>query len=64
MIGEGSRDEGNTQNTSDYDTKIDLDIVNIDKNDKDTQRTIYEAICERYFGEVILIPRSFIIFFK
>ena len=40
---------------------MDLDVKNIDKNDNNTWRTIYEAIYEPYFGEVKLFPRLFII---
>ena len=41
---------------------MDLDVQNIDKNDKNTQRTIYEAIYEPYFGEVnpICVKNNFI----
>ena len=42
MIVAGARDEGNTQNTSDYDTTMDLDVANIDKNVNKTWGTIYE----------------------
>ena len=33
VLGAGARDEENTQKTSDYDTTIDLNVANIDKND-------------------------------
>ena len=46
----GSRDEGNTHNTLEYDRKMDLDVTNIDKYDKHTWRTIYKAIGAPYFG--------------
>ena len=46
------RYEGNTQNTPKYVRTMDLYITNIDKNDKNTWRTIYEAIDAPYFGEV------------
>ena len=39
---------------------MDLDVTNIDKNDKNTWRKIYEAIGEPYFGGVKLIPRAFL----
>ena len=32
VLGAGAREEGNTQKTSDYNTTINLDIANIDKN--------------------------------
>ena len=35
-----AKDEGNTNKTSDYDTKMDLEVENIDKNDKNTWNTI------------------------
>ena len=41
VLGAGARDEENTQKTSDYDTTIDLKVANIDKNDNNTQGTIY-----------------------
>ena len=44
MLGKGDRDEGNTQKTSDYDMTMDLYVLNIDKNEKKTWKTIYEAI--------------------
>ena len=60
MIGAGDRDYENTHTTSEFDTKIDLYFSNIDKNDKNTWRTIYKAIVERYFGDAKLLPRAFI----
>ena len=60
VLGAGDRYEGNTQNISDYDTTIYLDVANIDKNDKNPWGTIYKAIYERYFGEVKLFTRAFI----
>ena len=50
VLGEGARYEENTQNTSDYDTKMYLDVANIDKNGNNTWRNIYKAIDKRYFG--------------
>ena len=38
---------------------MDIYVKNIYKNDKNTWRTIYEAIDEPYFGEVKLIPKLF-----
>ena len=60
MLGKGAIDEENTQKTSDYDTTIDLNVANIDKNDNNTQRTIYREIYEGYFVRVKLFPRAFI----
>ena len=60
MLGAGDRDEVNTQNTSDYDVIMDLEVENNDKNENKTWRTIYKEIYERYFVEVKLFPRSFI----
>ena len=42
----GDRNVGTTQKTSDYDMTMDLDVANIDKNDDNIWRTIYEAIDE------------------
>ena len=39
---------------------MDLYVANIDKNYKNTWRTIYEAIDAPYFVEVKLFPKSFI----
>ena len=44
VLGAGARDEGNTHNNPYYDMKIGLDAANIDKNEKKTWKTIYEAI--------------------
>ena len=60
VLGAEARDEENTQKTSDYDTTMDLDVANIDKNDNNTWRTIYEAVDEGYFVKVKLFPRAFI----
>ena len=60
VIGAGNRDEVNTQKTSEYDTKMDLDVAIIDKNVSKTWKTIYEAFDESYFIEVKLFPRAFI----
>ena len=60
VLGAGDIDKGKTQNNSDYDTKMDLDVANIDKNDKNIWRTIYKAIGECYFGEGNIFPREFI----
>ena len=43
---------------------MDIDVQNIDKNDKNTCRKIYEEIDEPYFGEVKLFPKDFIEHFK
>ena len=60
MIVTGARYEGNTQNTSDYDMTMDLNVSNIDKNDKNIQRTIYKANDEGYFVRVKLLIIEFI----
>ena len=39
---------------------MDLDVANIDKNDDNTWRTIYESIYEIYFVKIKLFPRAFI----
>ena len=36
---------------------MDIDVENIDKNDKNTCRTIYEAVDELYFGKVKLFTK-------
>ena len=46
--------------TLEFFRNMDIDIKNINKNDKNTWRTIYEEICEPYFGEVKLFPKAFI----
>ena len=40
----GAKYKGNTHTIPDYDTTMYLDVTNIDKNDKSTWMTIYEAI--------------------
>ena len=60
VLDEGATDEGNTHKTSDYYTIMHLYVANIDKNDKNTWRIIYEEIAERYFAEVKRSPRVFI----
>ena len=40
--------------------KIDIDVENINKNDNNTWRNIYEAIDEGEFVNVELFPRAFI----
>ena len=60
VLGAGDRDEENTQKTSDYDTTMDLDVANIDKNDNNTWMTIYEAIYAPYFVRVKIFSRAFI----
>ena len=52
-----SIDEGNTQNTPEYVSTMDLDVANIDNNDKNTWRKIYEAIDAPYFGGVELFTQ-------
>ena len=56
----GYKDEGITHNTPEYVRTMDLDVANINKNDKHTRRTIYEEIYSTYFGEVKLFSRSFL----
>ena len=46
----GSRDDGNTQKTPGYVRTMDIGVENIDINDNNTYRTIYEAIYAPYFG--------------
>ena len=58
---EGDKDEGNKQKTLDYVRKMDLDVTNIDKNDKYKRRTIYEAIDVPYFGEAKIFTKAFTI---
>ena len=52
--------KGNTHKTPEYVRKMDLDVANIDKNDKNTCMDIYKAIDVRYFGGVKLFPKSFL----
>ena len=52
--------EGNKQKTPDYVRTMYLDVENIDKNDKNTWRNIYEEIDASYFGEVKLFTKSFL----
>ena len=47
-----ARDYGNTHKISYYYTKMDIYVLNIDRNDKNTWRTIYKEIDAPYFGEV------------
>ena len=49
VLGVEVRDDGET-----------LDVANIDKNDNNTQRTIYVEIYEGYFVMIKLFPRAFI----
>ena len=60
VIGAGSRYEENIHKTSDYNTTMDLDVANIDKNDNNTWRTTHKEIYEGYFVKVKLFPREFI----
>ena len=55
----GDRDGGNTQKKPEYVRTIYLDVVNIDKNDKNAWRTIYKAIDAPFFGDFKLFPKSF-----
>ena len=56
----GAKDEANTQKTPDYFRKMDLDVANIDKNDKNTRKTIYKAIDAPYFGWFKIFTKSFL----
>ena len=40
------------------------DVENIDKNDKNTQRTVYKAIDAPYFGEAKIFSKVFPVKFK
>ena len=44
--------------------RIDIDVRNIDKNDKNIWRSIYKPICVPYFVGVKLFPKSFLGNFK
>ena len=39
---------------------MDINVENIDENDKKTHRAIYEVIDEPYFGEVIIFLKLFL----
>ena len=56
----GDRDYVNTYKTPEYFRTMDIDIEHIDKNDKNTHRTIYKAIDVLYFGEVKLSTKVFL----
>ena len=43
---------------------MDIDVENINKNDKNRWRNIYEAIDAPYFGEVKLFPKEFLYPYK
>ena len=45
----GYRYDGNTHKTQEYVRTMDIYVENIDKNDKNLWRTIYEEICAPYF---------------
>ena len=64
VLGAGDIDEENTQKTPEYDTTMYSDVSNIDNNDNNTWRTIYEKIYEYYFGEIKLFPRAFTNLYK
>ena len=48
MTVSGTRDYDNTHITPAYFRTMDIDVKNIDKNDKNKWRTIYKAIDELY----------------
>ena len=50
----------NTHKTPDYFSTMDIDVENIDKNYKNTWRSIYEAIDAPCFLEVKLFPKAFL----
>ena len=50
----------NKHNTPAYFSTMDIDVKNIDKNDKNTWITIYEPIDEPYFWEVKIFTKVFI----
>ena len=54
------RDDKNTHKTPAYFRATKIYVKNIDKNDDNTWRTIYEAIDEPYFGEVETFPKLFL----
>ena len=60
MPSAGDRDNGNINKTPYYLMKIDIDVENINKNDKNRWRNIYEPIYAPYFGEVKLFPKEFL----
>ena len=64
VLGAGARDEVYTQETSEYDTKMDLDVANIDKSEKKACMTIYKVIDDSYFSQVKLFPISITNFCK
>ena len=55
-----AREDGNTHKTPEYVRTMDIDVENINKNDKNRWRNIYEAIDAPYFGEVKLFPKEFL----
>ena len=56
----GARYGKNTQKTTDYIMTMNVDVENIDRNDKNTRITIYKSINAYYFGEVIISTKSFL----
>ena len=59
MLVVGYRYDENTHKTLDYFRTMQIDLKNIDKNDKNRWKTIYEAINETYFVEGKLFPKLF-----
>ena len=56
----GAIDDGNKNKTKEYFMPMDIDVKNIDKNNKNIWRTIYEAIGAPYFGEVKIYFKEFL----
>ena len=56
----GARDELNIQKIPEYIRRMDIYVKNIDKNYKNTWRTISKAIDVPYFGEVKLFTKEFL----
>ena len=60
VLGAGARYREETQKTPYYDITMDSDVSNIDRNDKNTYGTIYEAIDAPSFVQIKLFTRAFI----
>ena len=60
MPASGAIYDENTHDTHSYYRTMDIDVKNIDENDKNTWRKIYEAIDEPYFGYFTLFTKVFI----
>ena len=57
---EVDREDLTTHNKPEYFITIYIYVKNIDRNDKNTWRTIYEAIDAPYFGDVNLFTKVFL----